>query len=301
MSRPPVDTVVVTWRAAPVVGACREALRQAGIARRIVVDNASDDGTAEAVRQTDPEALLLRMPGNLGFAAACNRGLAESRAPFVLLVNPDAVLQAGALQALLEEAMKHPRAGLLGPLILNSAGRPAWDCARGFPTLLDRLLTDTLAAVALPGLRRFRRDLQPTPDTAREVPALSGACLLVRREALEQAGALDEDFFLYFEDLDWCRRIGAAGWACRVVPAARLIHVGGASASTLLARSYLENRVSEIRYFRKHGSRGAVIGLKTCRWMDGLCRILLDVLLWPCGGRRRLSKDLAAMKALAAA
>ena len=286
MTALPVEAVVVTWQSGFHAGACLDSLKREGVENVIAVDNASSDGTLACLRAHLPQERILAMPRNLGFAGAANTGLERTRAPFVLLLNPDAELFPGALRALLEDAREHPQAGLRGPLLVDARDKPCWDAARGLPGLLDRLLTGSLCVSLFPSMACMRRDLLPTPATARVVPALSGACLLVSREALEQVGPLDAGFFLYFEDLDWCLRMGKAGRPCRFVPSAKVRHWGGASAASAWGRSYLENRRSELRYFRKHQGTLAVLILQAFRVLDGFLRILLDLALLPLGERR---------------
>ena len=299
---PPVAAVVVTWESATCIAACLRSLAAEGVREVVLVDNASRDATLAEARRAFPSVRLLPQRRNLGFARAANLGMTQVDTPFVLLMNPDAELLPGSLQLLLSDTERSPKAGLWSPLLLGADGTPQAVSARDFPRLLDRLLTDTLAATAFPALGRLRRDLLPIPPAAAGIPVLSGACLLVRRESLRDVGGLDERFWLYYEDMDWCLRMRRKGWACRLVPGAKARHAGGASAELAFSASYVENRRNEIRYFRKNHGSAAATALLLFRLADGLLRILLDLALLAGGIRRRdkppsvlLRKDLAAL------
>lgn len=248
-----VDAVIVSYRSRATLRACAEPLASLSWVDTTVVDNASPDGSAEVA--ADLPVRLIRSPRNGGFAYGCNLGMAGGRAPFVLLLNPDARIDAAGLAVLVQAMQADSSLGVVGPRIVGEDGHLAWS-QRRFPRLrstyaqalfLHRLLprtswTDEVirdpAAYRSPG----------SPDW------LSGACLLLRRSALAPSGGLDARFFLYSEDTDLCRRLRAAGYGVRFEPGATVLHLGGASAP----RSETEwiSARSHVRYARKHSRPG---------------------------------------------
>jgi hypothetical protein len=221
-----ISVVIVAWN---VAGALREALHSLsagaeGLAYEvIVIDNASADGSAAMVRAEFPSALLIANTENLGFARANNQGLRISRGRYVLLLNSDTATPAGALGRLAGFLDSHPEAGAVGPRLLRPGGTPQPYAFGSDPTigyLLRRGANRLL----------FRRPLHDwATTTIQEVDWVSGACLLVRREAIEQVGLLDEQIFMYFEDNDWCLRMRAAGWKIYYNPGVAIVHLGGQS------------------------------------------------------------------------
>src|SRR5688500_365091 len=223
---PDVSVVVVTHNALPWLEACLESVRGE---ETIVVDNASTDGTVALVRERFPDVRVVEQ-GNLGLAAGWNVGVARGGGRYVLLLNADAWLREGALAALVAFADEHPEAAVVGPRLLNPDGS-LQRSVRGFPTLW-RLATEYL----------FLRKLAPRSellngfyaggfehDEVREAEFLMGACMLVRREAVDAVGPLDESFFLFAEESDWCYRFVQAGWKVLFFPGAECVHVGAAS------------------------------------------------------------------------
>jgi N-acetylglucosaminyl-diphospho-decaprenol L-rhamnosyltransferase len=258
-TRPLVSVLVVSYnvrehleRCLASVEAC--AAQESTIAvETIVVDNASRDGSAEMVRAHFPGVRLMVNGTNVGFTCAVNQGLAVAQGAAVLLLNPDAELMEEALGALWGELQAHRDVAVVGPKVLNSDGT-VQPSRRTFPdltiafvesTILQRVLGD------LPALRRYYcRDLPE--DEPQDVDWLTGACLLVRREAIEQVGGLDERFFMYFEEVDWCWRMRRAGWRVRYQPAARVVHHSSRSADQDVTRRHIHFNTSKWRFYAKH-------------------------------------------------
>ncbi|MEJ7570000.1 MAG: glycosyltransferase family 2 protein [Gaiellaceae bacterium] len=247
-----VSIVVVTHNALPWVEQCLESVRGE---ETIVVDNGSTDGTVDVVRELFPEARILERE-NRGLAAGWNAGIAASSGRYVLILNADAWLTEGSLGRLVAFADEHPEAAVVGPRLSNPDGT-LQRSVRGVPTLW-RLATEYF----------FLRKLAPRThllnafyagdfghDRVREAEVVMGACMLVRREAIDAVGPLDEDFFLFSEETDWCYRFGQAGWKLLFFPGAECVHVGGASHG---GRLYHENLRGHLRFFAKHrGGRSA--------------------------------------------
>jgi GT2 family glycosyltransferase len=209
----PVTIVIVSYNCRPALQACLLKLTAEGDTPPIlVVDNASTDDTAEMVARDFPEVQLLQNTGNYGFAAACNQGIRASASDFILLLNPDTLLKRAALQKLTDTMRAHPNIGACGPRVLNTDGSLQPSCRR-FPTL-GAMICDELGLGRL--FARSRRLAKYRMhgwehDENREVDQLMGSCLLLRRQSLEHIGLLDERFFLYFEEVDLCRRLQQTG------------------------------------------------------------------------------------------
>src|SRR5262245_46506760 len=197
----------------------RQALRHLR-AEIFVVDNASDDGSVEMVQSQFPECRVIANEENLGFAAANNLALKRAHGRYLVLLNPDTVVQEDTFTALREFMDRHPRTGMAGCKVLNPDGTVQLACRRSCPT-------PWVAFTKLSGMSRLfphsqwfgRYNLTFLPeDETCEVEAISGSFMVARREAVEQVGLLDEDFFMYGEDLDWCYRIRTAGWQIHYYP-----------------------------------------------------------------------------------
>ena len=226
----------------------------------IVVDNASTDGSADAVAATYPEADLIALPENIGFAAAVNRGATIGEAPYILLLNNDARLGPEALERM-RQALDNERVAAVGPRLLGPDGQielsldrtlSPWNEARF--RVLGTLYGSGRGPVAALVRRRYAR--------SRDVVSLSGACILLRREAFDQANGFDERFFLYAEDVDLCLRLRQAGWRLRYQADAVVEHDRGASSGTAAAATALHYRRSQIAFYRKHRGALATQGLR---------------------------------------
>ncbi len=241
-----VSAVVVTYDALPWLERCLESVR--GV-ETVVVDHGSGDGTPAFVRDRFPEVELVEEE-NLGLAHGWNTGIARTSGRYVLLLNADAWLDAGALQALVEFADAHPRAAVVGPRLRNPDGT-LQRSVRGFPTLW-RLATEYL----------FLRKLAPRSqalnafyaggfahDSVREAEFVMGAVLLVRRAAIGEVGPADDSFFLFSEETDWCYRFQQAGWQVLFFPGAVATHVYGAAHGGRLFREQVRGH---LRFLAKH-------------------------------------------------
>lgn len=198
----------------------------------IVVDNASDDGSADVVRTKFPHARLILNKTNVGFAAANNIALKHARGKYLLLINPDTVVQEDTLTTMVKFFEDHPGVGLAGCKILNPDGTLQLACRRSFPTPWIAFTKIIGLSALFPHSRLFGRYnlTYLNPNEICEVDAVSGSFMFLRREVYEQVGGLDEQFFMYGEDLDWCYRVQLAGWKVYYVPTTQIIHYKGESA-----------------------------------------------------------------------
>ncbi|OFW15065.1 MAG: hypothetical protein A3H29_10460 [Acidobacteria bacterium RIFCSPLOWO2_02_FULL_67_21] len=222
----------------------------------VVIDNASTDDSPAIVTEFEPRARLVRNGANLGFARGVNQGLAHTAAPLVLIMNPDCRLRPGAFAALRRALEGTDRCAVAGPRILDPDGA-VQGSARGDPDMLTGVFgRTTLLRRLLPRLAVSRRNVIGDADAGEgaslTVDWVSGACMLVRRDAVESVAGLDERYFLYWEDADLCRRLRARGYLIRYVPAASAIHGVGRSSRTAKAASIRAFHDSAYLYYATH-------------------------------------------------
>ncbi len=274
-----LGVVIVHYNTSEDLGRCLESLANcppSASHRVVVVDNASRDEGLAAVQARFPDCAWILNAENTGYARGCNRGLAEVEADYYLVLNPDIVVQPGALDRLLAFADAHPRAGLIGPQLLNEDGTLQESCRR-FYTLRTLLLRRTFLGRLFPDSRTVQRHLMRDFDhrSSRPVDWVLGGCVLARRSALDRCGPMDERFFLYFEDVDWCYRMWQAGYEVQYTPDAKFVHRHRrASARGRFGRSWWLHLGSLISFYEKWGM--FVWLLK--KWRDPLLAQLLWVL-----------------------
>jgi GT2 family glycosyltransferase len=229
----------------------------------LLVDNASSDGTVEHVRTTHPWVSIIPSATNSGFASANNLALRRARGDYVLLLNPDTAVPPHGLRDAVEELEARPDVGVLGCKLVRPDGRFDHACKRGFPTPLNALAYFLhVGRWPVIGSRLIRTSRSYVAASLGEndegyVDAINGAFMLVRRAALEAVGPLDERFWMYAEDLDWCVRFWAAGWPVYYWPTVTVLHIKSGSAGE--ARSWRANRAFHDcmwLFYRKHQSRG---------------------------------------------
>ena len=228
----------------------------------VVVDNASSDGSAAAA-ETVSHTRLIRNPSNVGFGRAVNQGVAASSAPLILLINPDCRLMGGAISTLRSVLDAEPTCAVVGPKILDPDGG-VQGSARGDPDMLTGLFGRTGALRGLmPSLSVARRNVVVDEAVRRGdggvvVDWLSGACLLVRRDAFLAVGGFDERYFMYWEDADLCRRLRNRGFEIRYVPAAEAVHQVGRSSRTARRASIRAFHASAYLYYATHVAPGSL-------------------------------------------
>ena len=240
----------------------------------VVVDNGSTDGSADMVQSEFASAHLLANADNRGFPAANNQGLALARGRHVLLLNPDTEVVDDALSVLVAFADTHPDVGVIGPQLLS----PDWtvqSSRRRFPTLATAFFESTWFQPHAPRRLLDRYYVLDQPDDLTlDVDWVKGAALMARQEAIEQVGLLDEGFFMYSEELDWCRRFRDEGWRVVYLPTARIIHHEGKSSEQAVPARHIHFQTSKVRYFRKHHGPAAA---QILRWF------LLGNYVWQLG------------------
>jgi len=254
-----VDVILVNWNdrenlrtSLASVFALPEVIADPGFAHVVVSDNGSRDRSVDEVRRLYGDRVAIIENGeNLGFAAGVNRALAQTYAPFAFLLNPDATLHAGALRALVDFMIAHPRCAVAGPKIFEANGRVAESCGE-FDTWVSAFLRSS-AWGEVPMLFRFANGATLRGwnyDTQRRVDLLIGAALLLRRAALDDVGVFDERYFMYHEEVDLAKRLAAAGYESWFVPQAQATHIGQGSSGGRNVERYKQR--SRRRYWVKH-------------------------------------------------
>lgn len=281
-----LSVVIVNWNTCALLALCLDSIntkfRQLGAGSGgldtplpieiLVVDNASSDNSLAMMHEKFPGITLIENSMNLGFACANNQAIARTTGRYVLLLNSDTVVHPGALDTMVGFMDKNSQVGACGPRLLNGDGTLQHSCypmlspVREFWRLafLERFLP-------LATYRMERWNL----DTPRRVEVVKGACLLLRRKALEQVGVLDEGYFMYTEEVDLCYRLGKAGWELWYLPRAFVTHFGAASSKQAAETMYLQLYRSKIQFYRKFGGRGLILLAKVLYIIAYLPRALI--------------------------
>lgn len=259
-----VSVVVVSFNTRDLLGPCLESVfEQKGIAELevIVVDNASEDGSAELVRTQYPQVHLLEEGVNLGFAAAVNKGYAQAKGAIIFLVNSDAKIEQSAFEKMIAFLNENPKVGIVGGLVLYPDGKRA-SCARTFPSITDKLILLSGLMDKYPQHPTFGRvDFHNfTFDHPQPVDWVPGCLMAIRRTLINQIGFFDPRYFMYFEETDFCLKAKEAGWTTYILPSATAIHKHGGSTAYQRARgeAVVGNQVlryqhrAEHLYFRKN-------------------------------------------------
>jgi N-acetylglucosaminyl-diphospho-decaprenol L-rhamnosyltransferase len=273
--------VIVNWNTRVLLAKCLESIHgtKGDLALEVfVVDNASTDGSVEMIKQEFPQVHLIVNSQNLGFVRANNHAIAHCQGHYVLLLNSDTQVLPGSLDKTVQFMDEHLKAGIVGVRLLNPDGTFQASYTP-FPTLWREFLI-------LSGLGRWL--IRPTfPSYGSQIEKgaqrikgyMEGAYLVVRREAVEQIGGLDEHIFMYAEDVDWCYRFHQAGWEVWYLPQAPIIHYGGQSSRQRKGRMEAELYRSRVYFFRKHYGRMAAFCLKALIYAMTLPKILVHRLL----------------------
>jgi GT2 family glycosyltransferase len=257
-----LSIIIVNYNTGPLTAACIESILRQTLpfsVEIIVIDNASRDESVSHLKSDFPEITVLANDRNVGLAAGVNKGLSVARGTYYLILNPDIIVLPGALEKLVSWLEAGPRVGMAGGQLISPNGEIQDSCYR-FYTPLTVIYRRTWLGKTRRGRKDVARLLMKDFDhrAVREVDWLMGACLLVRAKAVREVGGMDERFFLYFEDVDWCRRFWEAGWRISYVPEAQFSHYHQRSSEQrglvhLLSNWILREHIkSAIKYFWKH-------------------------------------------------
>ncbi len=252
-----VAVIIVNWNAREDLRRCLQSLfsedRPKAAYSVWVVDNASTDGSAAMAQQEFPEAIVVANTENTGFSRGNNQAIAASKSRYVFLLNSDAMIKPGALDALVDYADSNPKAGIIGPKVLNPDGTLQFSCRR-FPTLGAGLFRNTWLGRISPNNKYAASYLMAdlTHDKIRPVDWLSGCAMMIRRDLVDEIGGLDERFYMYCEDVDICKRAWDAGREVVYMPEAVVTHAIGRSSDKNAEKMIVEFHRSWFEYDKKH-------------------------------------------------
>lgn len=251
-----VSIIIVNWNTKQLLRDCLTSVyERAGEVdyEIIVVDNASTDGSAEMVKIDFRQVILIENTENRGFAAANNQGMAVAKGRYVLLLNSDTVVLDNVIANTVRFADENPQVAVAGCRVLNPDRTLQRTCFM-FPSILNMLLSSTYLYKLFPKNRFFGREQMTWWDRSdvRKVDVVTGCFMLVRREAIEQVGVMDERFFMYGEETDWCYRFWKKGWTVMFAPVGQIIHFGGQSTAKRPVAMIVQLRLSILKFIRKH-------------------------------------------------
>lgn len=258
----------------------------------MVIDSASSDGSDDMVRTEFPQVQLIASPENFGYAKGNNIGAKQSHGRYLLLLNPDTEVKPDALQHLIDYLEAHPQVGAVGPQLLWPDGSTQ-SSRRRFPTLGTLFWESTLLGQWFPHNHHACRYhvADQRPDQVQQVEWVVGAAICIRRETWQQVGPLEEDFFMYFEETDWCRRCAEAGWQVHYLPTAQIIHYEGKSSEQAIAARTLRFQRSKLRYTRKYFGAGWMRLLHLFLWATFAYQWGEESAKWLLGHRRDLRRQ----------
>ncbi len=299
MSRCDLSIVIISWNVRELLRRCLDSIQESLKGEKgkgpsvetIVFDNGSADGSADMVREGFPGVHLMESEVNLGFTKGNNLALGQSEGRHILLLNPDTEVVGDALGTMVAYMEAHPGVGALGPQLLNPDGTTQ-SSRRRFPTMATAFVESTVLQPWFEGSRTLKRYylLDRPDDEIQPVDWVVGAALLIRREALHQVGPLDEEFFMYSEELDWCYRLKARGWEVVYLPTAQVVHQEGRSSEQVLPFRHIHFQRSKVLFFKRYyGWRGEVL-----RWFilsTYFYLFLLEGLKWLVGHKRPLRRE----------
>lgn len=281
-----LSIIIVSWNTRELLAQCLDAIAAyppEGAYETIVVDNGSRDGSPQMIAEKYAQVTLIANDENRGFAQANNQAIRRASGEYILLLNPDTEVHHQALATLIHFLDEHPRAGAAGARLLNPDGSLQHSCSPA-PTLFNEWLH-------LFHLDRRRRQGMADWDVnlPRQVDTLLGACLMLRRQAVDAVGLLDEGYFMYSEEVDYCYRLRRAGWRLFWVPQAVVVHYGGQSTRQIATEMFLQLYQNKLRYFRKHYGRSGAWRYKLILLWASLMRLAMSPLtfLEPPGERER--------------
>lgn len=291
-----LSVIVVSWNVRDLLRRCLQSIERSldgnFSAEIIVVDNSSSDGSAAMVRSEFPQVRLIETGANLGYSGGVNAGLRVACGRFLCVLNPDTEIVGDALPTLVRYMQAHPEVAVVGPQLRYPDGT-IQSSRRRLPSPMMALWESTILATWWPDNpwgRRFR--MEDLPDN-REQPVewLVGAALLVRREDIERAGPMDERFWMFSEELEWQRRLGAGGRRIVYLPQAQIIHHEGQSTAQVPARKHLAFQQSKLRYIAQTHGRGAALLLRCILLLGYAVELATEVLKWALGHKRPLRRE----------
>ena len=291
---PDISIIIVSWN---VEGLLRDCLRSivktkgALAVETIVVDSGSHDDTPNMVRREFPDVQLIARSDNVGFPKGNNLGLEVANGRYLLLLNPDTIVHKNALQTMFAYMENNETVGMVGAQLLNADGSHQ-SSRRRFPTFWTGLFESTwLESFAPKSILNAYYVKDSGNDETADVDWVMGACMFVRREAFERVGWMDEDYFMYSEELDWCRRMKEADWRIVYLPTAKVTHLVGKSSEQAVTHRHINFNRAKLRYFKKyHGSMAALL-LRALLLKGFMFQVLVEGVKWMVGHKRPLRRQ----------
>lgn len=286
-----LSIIIVSWNVRQLLQQCLLSIaadRSGLVLQVIVVDAASADGTPEMVREQFPWVHLIACEDNVGFPRGNNLGLKAARGRYVLLLNPDTRVIGGALLTMTDYLHENPTVGAVGPQLLYPDGK-IQSSRRRFPTLVTAFFESTwLEPWAPRSILNHYRVAEIDAGVIQDVDWVMGAALMTRREVVQQVGPLDEAYFMYSEELDWCRRMRACGWRVVYLPQAQVIHYEGKSSEQAVTARHINFQRAKLRYYRKYHGRTASLLLRIFLLFTYVWQLGLETVKGLLGHRRAL-------------
>jgi GT2 family glycosyltransferase len=301
-AQPDLSIIIINWKSVAFLRKCLRSINANTRTIRfevIVVDNASGDNCQEMIAREFPSVRYVQSDCNLGFARANNLGFQHSSGRNLLFLNPDTEVIASAIEGLAHILEKKPRAGIVGPKLLNSDGSVQTSCIRSFPSLISEVLDAELLHQRFPHSRLWgTRALFARENTPVAVDAVSGACLMIRRQVFEQIGLFTTSYFMYAEDVDLCLKARQAGWINLFVPNATVTHHGGQSSRSQDDGHFADIvlRESRLRFFRNRRGALYAASYRVATMTVALVRLGMLATWWTFAGPERGSAALSIRK-----
>jgi GT2 family glycosyltransferase len=296
LSEPVVDLsiIIVSWNVRSLLQTCLKSVEVEQGALRleiIVVDSGSDDGSPEMVREQFPQVHLIVREDNVGFPLGNNIGLAEANGRYLLLLNPDTEVVGDALSRMVGYLDGNPDVGVVGGQLLNP-DNTVQSSRRRFPTVATAFFESTWFQPFAPKgiLRRYYAEDIDDGETA-DVDWVKGACLMTRKTILDEVGPLDADYFMYSEELDWCKRIKMAGWRVVYFPEAKIIHYEGKSSEQAVTARHINFQRAKLRYFRKYHGMMIMILLRIFLLLNFVWQLALEAIKGLVGHKKELRRQ----------
>jgi GT2 family glycosyltransferase len=289
-----LSVIIVSWNTKALLLDCIESVLSQSprdALEVIVVDNASSDGSPQAVRDKYPSVKLITNDGNYGFAKANNIGIRASRGEYLFLINSDVVVSDGCFEKSLRYMAEHPEVGMLGPKILDTDGNVQRSCM-GYPSLWNTLCRAFALDSLFPRSRLFGSHLLTfwNHEDTRSVEVVNGCFWVLRRSAMDQVGLLDERFFFYGEDVDWCRRFNDGGWKVVFFADAEALHYGGGSSANAPVKFHVEMQRANYQYWTKHHSRLEAKAFLLISFIHHALRVIGAIAAYPVRRRTPVSR-----------
>lgn len=288
-----LSILIVNWNVRDLLRDCLRSIERGRGALEvevIVVDSASGDDSVAMVAAEFPWVTLRPQSENVGFPRGNNIALAEARGDHLLLLNPDTVVLDDALTVMVAYLEKNPEVGAVGPQLLNPDGS-VQSSRRRFPTLATGFFESTWLEGVAPGVLRRYYALDLPDDRMADVDWLVGACIMIPRGVYEQIGGLDEAYFMYSEELDWCRRIKEAGWRVVYHPGARVVHHVGKSSEQAVTARHINFQRAKLRYFLKYHGRAAAGVLRNFLLASYAWELLIEAAKGALGNKPELRRQ----------